>query len=88
MSCPNRRKYEEDADNAKTAWTLSRNDERLKISASDARTLLEKHIRECAVCQGDEKTDVLKLEGAASPLSLRLPDLRPPCSLCGCNLRS
>ena len=57
MSCPDRRKYEEDADNAKAAWTVSRNDERLKINASDARTLLEKHIRECAVCQGDEKTD-------------------------------
>jgi hypothetical protein len=57
MSCPNRRKYEEDADNAKTAWSVSRNDERLKMNASDARTLLEKHIRECAVCQGDEKTD-------------------------------
>jgi hypothetical protein len=57
MSCPDRRKYEEDADNAKTAWTVSRNDERLKMNASDARTLLEKHIRECTVCQGDEKTD-------------------------------
>ena len=57
MPCPNRRKFEEDADNAKAAWTVSRNDERLKMNASDARTLLEKHIRECAVCQGDEKTD-------------------------------
>jgi hypothetical protein len=57
MSCPNRSKYEEDADNAKAAWSISRNDERLKMNASDARTLLEKHIRECAVCQGDEKTD-------------------------------
>jgi hypothetical protein len=57
MSCPNRRKYEEDADNAKAAWSISPRDERLKMLASDARTLLEKHIRECAVCQGDEKTD-------------------------------
>jgi hypothetical protein len=57
MSCPNKRKLEEDADNAKAAWSLSRGDARLEMLASDARTLLEKHIRECAVCQGEEKTD-------------------------------
>lgn len=57
MSCPTRCKYEEDADNAKAAWSISPRDERLKMNASDARTLLEKHIRECPVCQGDEKTD-------------------------------
>jgi hypothetical protein len=57
MSCPDRRKFEEDAAQSKAAWSQSRNDERLKMNASDARTLLEKHIRECAVCQEDEKTD-------------------------------
>jgi hypothetical protein len=44
MTCPNRSKYEEDADNANASWSISRNDERLKMNASDARTLLEKHI--------------------------------------------
>ena len=57
MPCPNRRKFEEDADNAKAAWSLSRGDARLAMLVSDARTLLEMHIRECAVCQGEEKTD-------------------------------
>ena len=57
MSCPDRRKYEEDADHVKGCLESIPEDARLKMHASDARTLLEKHIRECAVCQGDEKTD-------------------------------
>ena len=57
MSCPDGLKFEEDAAQSKAAWSQSREDARLEMLASDARTLLEKHIRECAVCQGDEKTD-------------------------------
>ena len=55
MPCPDRRKFEEDADNAKAAWSLSPKDERLKMNASDARTHLEQHIKKCVVCQGDAK---------------------------------
>ncbi len=51
MRCAKGNDLSSDADNAKAAWTLNPNDDRLGTNAIKARTLLENHTVNCDQCK-------------------------------------